>query len=762
MTYANPRLASNPLRRRPRVLWAPLVLLLLLVTAASGPKRAAAADHHRPPGPERVRVVFGGDRAYAPFSFVDAQGRPQGFDVELFAAIARHAGLQPTYRMDRWEALVAALDAGKVDVVPMLVNERRSERFLFSEPLMSRHYRVFGYENADYIPDLHALAGHRVATVRAGLAWEELRRIYGVELVGTGSEGAALQEVAGGRADYALVELLVGQTTLQQAQLTRIVPLSPPLLRADYAFAVSRHRPELLGAINAGLQAATRQGDWNRIQLHWIANLTPPQEAFRSGLARGLWFGAPVLLVALLLLVFWRRAWRRVRAEVRLRTQAESARRTLELEDPVTHLPNRQAFRYALDELIAAGQPFALLRVDLLDMDSIETIAGDAFVDEVLADIAARLRSGSGCGVIAKMGHSGFLVARPDLVDPAEARQAMAHLRALVASRGNIRGIAVEQACSLGAALHPAHGRHAEELMRAATAACAASRHLPDGIAVYTSGLAPDPKNLTLLAELREAVRDRSIEYALQPKLDLETGRIAGAELLVRWHHPRHGLLLPAAFVPLAEQRGVIGDMTLYLVARAVAHCREWRRDHPGFTVSVNISANDLCEADVVGQIIRLSEGIADGLILEITETAVMKDPAAAFEAVLRLRAAGLCLSLDDFGTGHASLIYLRRLAPHEVKIDRAFVTGVRASREDEQIVRAIIQLSHSLGARVVAEGVEDDDTLAWLASAGCDYAQGYGISRPVDPGELPSLVRATRWYSATTHAPGRGLTVAC
>ena len=723
----------------------PLVLLALLWPHAWGQAPTKADDRSDAHSAGRVRVVFGGDSAYAPFAFVDAAGKPEGFDVELFKAVAQYSGLSTEYRMGNRESLVAGLSSGQIDVVPMLVSESRSERFLFSEPLVSRHYRAFGHENADFIPSLHALGGRRVASVRAGLAWEELRKMEGITLVGTATEGDALRAVALGRADYALVELLVGQTTLQRIGLTRIVPLSPPLLRSDYAFAITRNRPELLGQINAGLQEATRRGDWSRIQLRWLANLTPPEQAYRSGLWRGLWFGVPVLLMAVALLWLWRRAGRRANVEALMRQQSESTRKELELQDPVTHLPNRQAFRQALGELIAAGQPFSLIRVDLLDMDSVETIAGDAFVDELLAEIGARLRASCERGLIAKVGYSGFLVARPGVADTAGARHAMHFLRE-VTSHGSIRGIALEQGCSVGAALYPEHALDADELMRAASAASAASRHLPDGMAVYAKALAPDPMNLTLLGELRQAVREQEIAYALQPKLDLKTRRVTGAEMLVRWNHPRHGLLLPPAFVPLAEQRGVIGEMTLHLVARALEQCREWRRYCPEFTISVNISANDLCEAEVVGQIARLSEGMTDALILEVTETAVMKDPAAAFEAVLRLRSSGLRISLDDFGTGHASLIYLRRLAPHEVKVDRAFVTGVRASNADEQIVRSIIQLSHSLGALVVAEGVEDPNTLEWLASAGCDYAQGYWVGRPLKPDDLFDRLQATGW----------------
>jgi EAL domain-containing protein (putative c-di-GMP-specific phosphodiesterase class I) len=307
-----------------------------------------------------------------------------------------------------------------------------------------------------------------------------------------------------------------------------------------------------------------------------------------------------------------------------------------------------------------------------------------------------------------------------------------------------VAGLPIEQIGCAGAALFPTHGTMAEELMRAASVASEeACAHPGTGI-VYRPALAPDARKLTLLTDLRAAIRDRTLGYALQPKLDLKTRRITGAEMLVRWSHPVHGELQPCDFVPLAERTGVIGEMTLFLVEKAVGHLRDWNARGLDLTLSVNVSVNDLSDPNVVDRIVRLAEDVLGRLMLEITETAVMRDPDKAFAAVGRLRAGGLRISLDDFGTGTASLTYLRSLAPEEVKIDRSFITGLLPSEADQSIVRSTIQLAHSVRAVVTAEGVEDDETLAWLERAGCESAQGHIVGWPMTVGQLLEMTTRT------------------
>jgi EAL domain-containing protein (putative c-di-GMP-specific phosphodiesterase class I) len=346
--------------------------------------------------------------------------------------------------------------------------------------------------------------------------------------------------------------------------------------------------------------------------------------------------------------------------------------------------------------------------------------------------VAARLREACGDLFAARLGAARFALVCTDAGDAAGARSRMLELLHILKQRMDLGGVPVEQSGRAGAALFPTHGRTVEDLVRNAGLARAEAHARAMPCLVYDAALEPDPRNLTLLADLSQAIHDGTLGYALQPKLDLATRRIVGAELLVRWRHPGYGALSPAEFVPLAEKTELIGEMTVYLVRRAVAQLADWSGHQTPLHLAINVSINDLSDSSVVDRILETCSAHSAQLILEVTETAVMRDPAATLAAVDRLRSCGLRVSLDDFGTGNASLTYLRQLRPDEVKIDRSFTAGVLGSPADQAIVRSTIDLAHALGANVTAEGVEDEDTLDWLASAGCDCAQGYLIARPL------------------------------
>lgn len=255
---------------------------------------------------------------------------------------------------------------------------------------------------------------------------------------------------------------------------------------------------------------------------------------------------------------------------------------------------------------------------------------------------------------------------------------------------------------------------------------------------------APDPGDAcdpALLADLGDAIAADRLDFMLQPKLDLRSGRWLGAELLVRWNHPQRGLLAPDEFVPMAEQARVVGAMNLHLLRCGLQQRRQWPVTDPPLHLSVNVSANDLADRQLVDDIIEACGQAGAGLMLEVTETDVMREPERVAEALPRLREHGIRISVDDFGAGHSSLVNLRRLAPDELKIDRSFVVSVLASRSDQAIVTAIVGLAHELGATVAAEGIEDEATQRWLADAGCDAGQGFGIARPMTAGEFLALL---------------------
>lgn len=706
---------SAPVRlsRRPRML-AALAWLGLLV-AQSGIAQPREAD----------TLVMGGDANYAPFQFTDDKGRASGFDADLMRAVAARQQLDVRIQLGDWNQALQRLERGEIDAVPMFISPERTERFLFTEPFLMRYHAVFGPRSGRRVTGLDGLAGSRVAVQRAGLAWEALQSVAGVTPVITDEEPATLVAVARGEADYALAPTGIGYWAMHRHDLDLVV-LSPPLLERAYAFAVRRDRPALVERLNAGLLQVRDSGEQDELYVEWIGNLNGKDDSF--GWPAWAWLAVPLLLAPLL---WWRRRPRRPPVSASTSSPRPDT-------GPLAHLPDRRALLEQLGRRIGEWTPgtpgFALAKIHLQGLDVIEDIVGEATLHEVEAAIGARLLALYGDGEVSRLGPGSLAVLLPGTTDRAAAEQAIGQMAALLARRMDVGQLPVELRSRIGLAVFPTDASDAKGLARAARIACETAHKRGVAGLCYHAGLEPDPRNLTLMTELREAIAQGALGYALQPKLDLRSGRWIGAELLVRWNHSQHGPLSPAAFVPLAEQTDVIGEMSLYLVRRGLAYCHRWQREGRDLTLSVNVSANDLADPALVQSIIQASGYGKTCLMLEVTETDVMRDPDLVVESVARLREHGIRISVDDFGTGHSSLTNLRRLAPDELKIDQSFVFTLLQSPSDQAIVRASIRLGHDLGASVTAEGIEDEETLRWLAEAGCDAAQGYHIARPMDP----------------------------
>jgi EAL domain-containing protein (putative c-di-GMP-specific phosphodiesterase class I) len=249
-----------------------------------------------------------------------------------------------------------------------------------------------------------------------------------------------------------------------------------------------------------------------------------------------------------------------------------------------------------------------------------------------------------------------------------------------------------------------------------------------------------NPKRLALLGGLRRALERDELVLHHRPKADLHTGQVLGAEALVRWQHPAHGLLGPGEFIPLAERTGLIHPLTRWVLDAALRQAAAWRQAGHELSIAVNVSTRSLLDRDFPDQVAeRLAawQVPAPSLVLEVTESAVMADPTLALEILSRLHALGVGLALDDFGTGYSSMAYLKALPVDELKVDRSFVGQMATSNSDAVIVRSTIDLGHNLGLHVVAEGVENQATWEELAALGCDTAQGYHLGRPMPAAEL-------------------------
>lgn len=422
--------------------------------------------------------------------------------------------------------------------------------------------------------------------------------------------------------------------------------------------------------------------------------------------------------------------------------------------DSLTGLPNRMFLHREFEQIVAsrdADHPgAALLLLDLDRFKEINDTLGHHVGDVLLQQIGPRLRGvlAEEAGIMCRLGGDEFALLLPNAGSPEVALAVAGKLLGALRQPFFVESMQLIMDASLGIAFYPADGTDSHALLRSSDVAMYEAKRKGGGIAIYNRSLDQNsPERLGLLAELNRAIHDRELTLYYQPKLDLKTGRNAGFEALVRWQHPRLGLLLPDSFLPFAELNEAIHALTELVMEMALAQQARWRETGFDIPVSVNLSARNLIDDRCLLGIERLMKRFGTprgGLEVEITETALMNDPEQAAERLDRIAALGVRIAVDDYGTGYSSLGYLHRLPINALKIDRLFVKDMCNGLHDEIIVRSTIALAHSLGLQVIAEGVEDEQTQALLASLGCDQIQGFLLSVPLPAEQLGRFVEAT------------------
>jgi diguanylate cyclase (GGDEF)-like protein len=414
--------------------------------------------------------------------------------------------------------------------------------------------------------------------------------------------------------------------------------------------------------------------------------------------------------------------------------------------DPLTKLPNRLLLEERVRALLggeAGAASFALMLIDLDHFKDVNDGLGHAAGDLVLCELADRLgRTLRPADTVCRLGGDEFAIL---LSDRAGAEVAAERCLTVLAQPIDVNGVSVGMGGSIGVATHPEDGTTFKELLHHADVAMYEAKRSRGTYRRYQRDRDhATVDRLSLAAELRAAIDDGQLEVHYQPQLDLATNRPVGAEALVRWRHPKRGLLPPAEFIGLVESSSLLHDFTRRVLDTAVAECANWPRAQRPYTVAVNLSARDLDDerlADDVLAVLRRHHLEPERLVLEITETAILGDLDFVEEQMARLANIGVSLSIDDFGTGHSSLTFLQRVRVHELKIDRSFVAGIVSNENDAAITRATVGLAQSLGLRTVAEGVEDRSVLDALIDLRCDSAQGYYWSPAVPAEEMRCIL---------------------
>lgn len=445
-----------------------------------------------------------------------------------------------------------------------------------------------------------------------------------------------------------------------------------------------------------------------------------------------------------------------------MRRQVAERQQALEhqaLHDALTGLPNRvllqDRVQHAIQHLRRLGHGgLALLIMDLDGFKEINDTLGHPIGDGLLQQLADRLqREVRDSDTVARLGGDEFAVLL-EQVDEAEARHMAGRILRLLDHPFEVAGQSLYVAGSIGLALYPQHAHSPQELSRRADVAMYVAKREKNGIALYDP--AQDHYTLQRLAQasdLRSAIGNEHLLLHFQPQIDLHTGRFSGVEALLRWQHPQLGYISPDDFIPVAEQTGLIRHLTYWVLDNALAHVAAWsHRALPLGSIAVNLSAYNLQDAGLALEVARLLKkwGVQPWrLVLEITESSMMANPARALATLEKLNDIGVQIAIDDFGTGFSSLSYLKQLPVDKLKIDKSFVMHMNEDDSDAMIVRSTIDLAHNLGLEVVAEGVESGEALELLHILDCDAAQGYFISRPLAAAALEE------WLASSDYCQG-------
>jgi diguanylate cyclase (GGDEF)-like protein len=480
-----------------------------------------------------------------------------------------------------------------------------------------------------------------------------------------------------------------------------------------------------------------------------VVEVQLPDDPISSAIARSerLIDGGALLVALLGIVLLWR-------VRLRMRRQEDTAR-----HDVLTGIGNRVMLAERGDEALDADRPSALLLFDLDGFKEINDTLGHRAGDVLLRVVAGRLDANTRRGdTVVRLGGDEFAVLLADLgtartphETPESAQETAQRLRHVLREPATVGLLTVETEASVGIAVSPGHGTDIDTLLRCADVAMYHAKNNGLGVTTYDPATdTRDERQITVLAELRQAITGGELRLFYQPKCRPD-GTIEHVEALIRWQHPDRGLLTPYAFMPLAERTSLIKPLTAWVIGEATRQCAAWRADGRPLGVAVNVSPRNLVDPDLPGVVL---DAIADAAIpaemleLEITETAITTDPESAQATLHRLHALGISVSIDDFGVGYTSLSQLGNLPVDTLKIDQSFVADLLINPVHESVVRNVIRLARDLGLSTVAEGVESSDIWTRLNEFGCDEIQGYVLTPPLPPDELVAWL--VDWRAST------------
>jgi diguanylate cyclase (GGDEF)-like protein len=716
-----------------RALVAAAIGLLFLILCAVHVARAEA--------PAKLTVIT--DDRYPPFLYRSADGALQGLVKDKWELWSRHTGIPVELRGASWAGAQQAVRAGDADVIEMLAHtDERAREYALSASRHSVEARIYFHKSLSGLHDADSLRGLLVGAKEASACGEWLAR-RGVRSLRTYPDSDALVTAAAeGDVRVFCMDSPTANYLLYEHGLDRQFKESPPLYSATVHWATAGGRATLRDFVQGGFDGLPR-GELDRIEAKWLgSSLRAPLDV------RVLW-ALGTVPVALLVLSGALALWKRC---LRLRLQART--RAFATNDALTGLPTRHLLHDRLSQAIAeAKRNHRVVGVLFVDLDRFKAV-NDSFGhergDRVLKEAALRLLACTrATDTVARISSDEFVVVLTGLARADDAglfgRKVLDELHRPF----DLGGEPVYCTASIGIAIHPGDGITAAELIRNADIAMYRAKERGRNNFQYFLPEMHEQavRRVHLETALRGALQRGEFQVHYQPRTNVATGEVTGFEALLRWQHPHYGLLPPSEFIPILEDTDLIVPVGEWVLVTACSQIAAWQAEGLQVRpVAVNLSARQFRMAglDQAVAAIITRAGIDPSLIeVELTESLLMNDPEEAVRTLGNLRRYGVRLAVDDFGTGYSSLMYLKRFPISALKIDRAFISDATTNPEDAAIAAAIINLGHSLGLNVVAEGVEDQGQLDFLRASGCDEMQGFLFSAAVPAADAGRMLHA-------------------
>lgn len=421
--------------------------------------------------------------------------------------------------------------------------------------------------------------------------------------------------------------------------------------------------------------------------------------------------------------------------------------------DPLTGLPNRtmlhESLEQSINNAVRNGEMLAVIYLDLDNFKFVNDTLGHTFGDTLLMAVGERLRKCLRFGdTLARMGGDEFTIVTPGISKPEDAITVARKILNTLINSFNISEHEIFVSASIGITIFPLDGSDADTLIRNADSAMYRAKEIgKNNFHLFTESLNTETAHrLHLENSLRKALERGEMHLFYQPRVDMKTGKLIGAEALIRWIHPTRGIIPPSDFIPIAEETGVIIQISRWVLMHACVQNKLWQeKGLPPINISVNVSARDFRDTDIletISEVIQHTELDPHYLDIELTESILIRNIDTAVKTLSKIKKMGVRISIDDFGTGYSSLSYLKRFPIDVVKIDRSFVNDITENTDDSAIAGAVVAMSHAMNMRVVAEGIETQAQLDHLASIGCDEMQGFFISKPIPADEFEAFLR--------------------